>query len=164
MERATSHLTAHPEPIKHSHASGLCCPGMPSPLIFFIHEMHLTAHTSVGKASLTIFSFSAALGTFHPFYKQEGLAPFITALSSCSHAEFPCYTESSFEKGPNLTKGRMPCFYNLQSTFLTVIFLFVLFPHFTDEATSAQRGQNSGPTKVTRPVKGEVETDSQAFG
>lgn len=80
LRSATSHLTAHPEPTKHSHTSGLCGPGMPSLLIFFIHEMHLTAHTSVRKASLTIFSFSAALGTFYLFYKREGLTPFIMAL------------------------------------------------------------------------------------
>lgn len=65
-------------------------------------------------------------------------------------------------RGQTLPKGECPA---LQSTFLTVISLhFVLFLHFTDEASSAQRGQNSGPTKVTQPVKGEVETDSQAFG
>lgn len=70
-----------------------------------------------------------------------------------------------FEKGLSFTTGRMPCIYDLQSTFLTVISLHLsYFPHFTDEASMAQRGQGSGTKSHSQSEAKWTDSQTSAIG
>lgn len=101
----------------------LCYPSRP----------HLAPHTSVRKAPVVPNSSPSPCSPWH-FPSTAVKWPFLVS-------PMPVSCVGSFGKGPSPTTGRMPCFYDLQSTFLTVISLcFVLFPHFADEASETQRG------------------------